>query len=229
MVGRILSRLLLALLCAGSVSSCRLALHTLPTAIGRQDFHARDNERTAVYRSEGVLYAGMEGYYCTPPVGLTEEYDLKLGAWRCWPYSKNDESKPEASTFYIPLTQQMVHAWNKHNGQSAALRYERYVPGVLTEDDMSLKSHRLVAHGDVSAALRKSLEEEGMQTTPAHYILKPISIPLEMIDAVSTVPLTVAMTVTATACAAIFIPAYQIQQTIQYEPETELADSATEP
>lgn len=211
MTFRPLTPLLLCALCALSLSSCRLALHTLPDSVGRQDFETRDTDKASVYRCDGVLYVAMEGYYRRPSAGLVEGYDLKGGDWDIWPEPKTDK-KPAEKYFYIPMSEQLVYEWNKRNKATARLRFERYVPGVLTEEQMKQKHSQREAQGKVSAKLTELLKSDATQKSFGHYALKPITIPLEIVDAVSAIPSTGAVIAASAVSAAILIPATQIEQ-----------------
>ena len=70
-------------LAAVGLSSCRLALHTLPDYVGKKEFKLYDEEKPGyeVYSCEEVLYVKLPGYYVRPRVALFESYDLKDGSW----------------------------------------------------------------------------------------------------------------------------------------------------
>ena len=214
MTSRLLTPLLLCALCALSLSSCRLALHTLPDSVGRQDFKTRDTDKATVYRCDGVLYVAMEGYYRRPSAGLVEGYDLKGGDWDLWPEPKTDK-KPAEKHFYIPMSEQLVYEWNKRNKATARLRFERYVPGVLTEEQIKQKHSQREAQGKVSGKLTKLLKSDAAQKSFGHYALKPITIPLEIVDAVSVVPLSGAVIAAGAVSAAILIPSTQMEQAFE--------------
>lgn len=215
MTARLLTPLLLCVLCALPLSSCRLALHTLPDSVGRQDFQTGDTDKATVYRCDGVLYVAMEGYYERPTAGLVEGYDyLKGGGWDLWPELNSDKKKAE-KYFYIPMSEQLVYEWNKRNKATARLRFERYVPGVLTEEQMKQKASQRVAQGKVSGKLTKLLKSDAAQKSFGHYALKPITIPLEIVDAVSVVPLSGAVIAAAAVSAAILIPSTQMEQAFE--------------
>ena len=80
--------------------------------------------------------------------------------------------------------------WNERNDVKP-LRFERYQSGVLTEEQMKEKQRKLVAHGRIYGRLETAICEAATQKNYAHYALKPIAIPLELVDTVSTIPLSI--------------------------------------
>ncbi len=215
--------LFLCVLCTLSLSSCRLALHTLPDSVGRQDFYTRNNNRANVYRCDGVLYVAMEGYYRRPSAGLIEGYNLKDGDWALWPELHVDK-KPANKQFYLPMTEQQVQEWNKSNKATARLSFERYEPGVLTEEEMKKKHPQRVAQGEAGDKLIGLPESEATQRSFAHYALKPITVALELADAISVVPMTGAAVAAGAVSAAILVPSTQIVQAFESENVPTAAD-----
>ena len=190
-------------LAVGALSSCRLALHTLPDAVGKQEFKTHFNypPGMAVYNCEGVLYAKLPGHYVRPRVALLEGYYIKEGEWVSV-FGSGHSPRPhiEDTTLYLPLDREMVSMWNEQNSQKP-LQFVRYQSGMLTEAQMQAKQGKLIAHGLVYGELMTSINDAASRKSFAHYALKPIAIPLEMVDIVSTVPLS------AAACAATVVAA----------------------
>ena len=185
-----------AALCLAAVglSSCRLALHTLPDYVGKQEFgiHDVDEPGYEVYRCEDVLYVKLPGYYARPRVAVFESYDLKDGDWgNVFSGSCSPRSHLSETTLYLPLDQNLVSRWNEMNAKMP-LRFVRYQSGVLTEEQMQEKQGKLIAHGSIYGGLRTEICSALTQKSYAHYALKPIAVPLELVDAVSTIPLSAA-------------------------------------
>ena len=190
---RILATTALSLAAAG-LSSCRLALHTLPDYVGKQEFgiHDVDEPGYEVYRCEDVLYVKLPGYYARPRVAVFESYNLKYGDWgNVFGGSSSPRSHLSETTLYLPLDKNLVSRWNDMNAKKP-LRFVRYQTGVLTEEQMQEKQGKLIAHGRIYGGLRTEICSALTQKSYAHYALKPIAIPLELVDAVSTIPLSAA-------------------------------------
>ena len=188
---RILTTTALCLAAIG-MSSCRLALHTLPDYVGKQEFELYDVEKTGyeVYSCEDVLYVKLPGYYVRPRVAVFESLDLKDGDWgNTFGYSPRPHIKE--SILYFPLTRELVSMWNARNDKKP-LRFVRYQSGFLTEEQIKEKQGRLIAHGRVNGNLETAICEAATQKNYAHYALRPIAIPLELVDTVSTIPLSAA-------------------------------------
>ncbi len=64
----------IAVVCLTGLTSCRLALHTLPESVGRQDFtlQSESGETVDVFSCDGVLYVWVTGSFSRPPVALME-------------------------------------------------------------------------------------------------------------------------------------------------------------
>ena len=181
-------------LAAVGLSSCRLALHTLPDYVGKQEFgiHDVDEPGYEVYRCEDVLYVKLPGYYARPRVAVFESYNLKDGDWgNVFGGSSSPRSHLSETTLYLPLDKNLVSMWNERNAKKP-LRFVRYQTGVLTEEQMQEKQGKLIAHGSIYGGLRTEICSALTQKSYAHYALKPIAIPLELVDAVSTIPLSAA-------------------------------------
>lgn len=179
-------------LAAVGLSSCRLALHTLPDYVGKQEFELYDADKPGyeVYRCEDVLYVKLPGYYVRPRVALFESYDLKDGDWgNAFGYSPRPHIKE--SILYFPLTREQVSKWNERNDKKP-LSFVRYQSGVLTEEQMKEKQGKLIAHGSIYGKLKTVICEAATRKNYAHYALKPIAIPLELVDTISTIPLSAA-------------------------------------
>ena len=188
---RILATTALCLAAVG-LSSCRLALHTLPDYVGKQEFELYDADKPGyeVYSCEEVLYVKLPGYYVSPRVALFESYDLKDGDWgNAFGYSPRPHIKE--SILYFPLTRELVSMWNARNDKKP-LRFVRYQSRVLTEDQIKEKQGKLIAHGRVHGNLETAICEAATQKNYAHYALRPIAIPLELVDTVSTIPVSAA-------------------------------------
>ncbi len=220
-------------LCIAAVGlcSCRLALHTLPDYVGKQEFELYDADKPgyAVYRCEDVLYVKLPGYYVRPRVALFESYDLKDGDWgNAFGYSPR--SHISETTLYLPLDQNLVRRWNYRNAKKP-LRFVRYQSGVLTEEQMKEKQGKLIAHGRVHGNLETAICEAATQKNYAHYALRPIALPLELVDTVSTIPLSAAagvtgivMGVSITIIGSVTQP-HQQQTVPQPEPENETSET----
>ena len=181
-------------LAAAGLSSCRLALHTLPDYVGKQEFgiHDVDGPGYEVYRCEDVLYVKLPGYYVRPRVAVFESYNLKDGDWgNVFGGSSSSRSPLSETTLYLPLDQNLVSMWNEMNAKKP-LRFVRYQSGVLTEEQMQEKQGKLIAHGSIYGGRRTEICSALTQKSYAHYALRPIAIPLELVDTVSTIPLSAA-------------------------------------
>ena len=181
------------------LSSCRLALHTLPDYVGKQEFELCEEEKNGyeVYSCEDVLYVKLPGYYVRPRVALFEAYDLKESEWgNVFGGMPSPRSHLSETTLYLPMDQNLVSRWNYRNDKKP-LRFVRYQSGVLSEEQMKEKQGKLIAHGSIYGKLRKEICKSLTQKSYAHYALKPISIPLELVDTVSTIPLSATTVVTA--------------------------------
>ena len=232
---RILATTALCLAAGAILNSCRLALHTLPDAVGKQEFvtHFNYPPGMAVYNCEGVLYAKLPGHYVRPRVALFETYHVKDEDWKNglgWSCS----SRPhiEDTTLYLPLDREMVSVWNEQN-REMPLQFVRYQSGILTEEQMQAKQSKLIAHGLVYGELMTAINDAASRKSFAHYALKPIAIPLELVDTLSTFPLSAATAATGfvVGVPAVFIyeSAGQIQK--QDAPQVEPAQmpAALEP
>ncbi len=175
-------------------SSCRLALHTLPDYVGKQEFELYEEEEPGyeVYSCKDVLYAKLPGYYARPRVALFQLYDLKDDEWENgFGGPPSPRSHLAESTLYFPLTRELVGLWNERNAKKP-LRFVRYQSGMLTEEQMKEKQGKLIAHGSIYGGLETDICEAATQKSYAHYALKPIAIPLELVDTVSNIPLSAA-------------------------------------
>ena len=224
---RILATTALCLAAAGQ-SSCRLALHTLPDYVGKQEFgiHDVDEPGYEVYRCEDVLYVKLPGYYVRPRVAVFETYHLKDGDWKNGlGWSRSTHPHRQETTLYLPLTQELVRKWNATNTQRP-LQFVRYQSGFLTEEQIKEKQGKLIAHGRVHGNLETAICEAATQKNYAHYALRPIALPLELVDTVSTIPLSAAAGATGIAAAGVvcvsaaLVPQPHQRQTVQpAEPE----------
>ena len=224
-IPRILATTALCLAAVG-LSSCRLALHTLPDYVGKQEFELYDADKPGyeVYSCEDVLYVKLPGYYVRPRVALFESNDLKDGSWgNAFGYSPRPHIKE--SILYFPLTQELVRKWNATNTQRP-LQFVRYQSGFLTEEQIKEKQGKLIAHGRVHGNLETAICEAATQKNYAHYALRPIALPLELVDTVSTIPLSAAAGATGIAAAGVvcvsaaLVPQPHQRQTVQpAEPE----------
>ena len=227
---RILTTTALCLAAMG-LSSCRLALHTLPDYVGKQEFELYDADKPGyeVYSCEDVLYVKLPGYYVRPRVALFESYDLKDGSWgNAFGYSPRPHIKE--SILYFPLTQELVRKWNATNTQRP-LQFVRYQSGFLTEEQIKEKQGKLIAHGRVHGNLETAICEAATQKNYAHYALRPIALPLELVDTVSTIPLSAAAGATGIAAAGVvcvsaaLVPQPHQRQTVQpAEPENKTSE-----
>ena len=221
-------------LAAVGLSSCRLALHTLPDYVGKQEFELYDEKEPGyeVYSCEDVLYVKLPGYYVRPRVALFQMYDLKDDDWQNgFGGAPSPRSHLAESTLYLPLDQNLVSRWNYRNKDAKKpLRFVRYQSGVLTEEQMKEKQGKLIAHGSIYGGLRKEICESLTQKSYVHYALKPIALPLELVDTVSTIPLSAAagvtgivMGVSITIIGSVTQP-HQQQTVPQPEPENETSE-----
>ncbi len=227
---RILATTALCLAAVG-LSSCRLALHTLPDYVGKQEFELYDADKPGyeVYSCEEVLYVKLPGYYVRPRVALFESYDLKDGDWgNAFGYSPRPHIKE--SILYFPLTRELVSMWNARNDKKP-LQFVRYQSGFLTEDQIKEKHGKLIAHGSIYGRLKTVICEATTQKNYAHYALRPIAIPLELVDTVSTIPLSAAagatgivVGVSVTIIGSVTQP-HQQQTVPQPEPENETSET----
>ena len=120
--------------------------------------------------------------------------------------------------------------WNARNDKKP-LQFVRYQSGVLTEEQMKEKQGKLIAHGRVHGNLETAICEAATQKDYAHYALRPIAIPLELVDTVSTIPLSAAagvtgivMGVSITIIGSVTQP-HQQQTVPQPEPENETSET----
>ena len=226
-IQRILTITALCLAAETGLSSCRLALHTLPDYVGKQEFELYDVEKTGyeVYSCEEVLYVKLPGCYVRPRVALLESYDLKDGSWGN-ALGRSYLARPHIAetTLYLPLTQELVRKWNATNTQRP-LQFVRYQSGFLTEEQIKEKQGRLIAHGRVNGNLETAICEAATQKNYAHYALRPIALPLELVDTVSTIPLSAASiaTVFVVGVPAVFIAESCSQMQKQEAPQVEPA------
>ena len=186
-------------LAAVGVSSCRLALHTLPDYVGKQEFELYDADKPGyeVYSCEDVLYVKLPGYYVRPRVAVFETYHLKDGNWKNGlGWSRSSHPHRQETTLYLPLTQELVSMWNATNAQRR-LQFVRYLSGVLTEEQIKEKQGKLIAHGRIDGELGTAICEAATRRNYAHYALRPIALPLGLVDTVSTIPLSIASVTTA--------------------------------
>ena len=211
------------------LSSCRLALHTLPDYVGKQEFELHDVDKPgyAVYRCEDVFYVKLPGYYVRPRVAVFESYDLKDGDWGNV-FGDSSSSRPhiKETILYLPLTRELVSMWNETNTQRR-LQFMRYQSGVLTEEEMKEKQGKLIAHGSICGWLRTEICSSLTQKSYAHYALRPIAIPLELVDAASTIPLSASAGVTALVVGVPFAFVYDMGRQIkrQVSPKVESANT----
>lgn len=197
--------LALFLLCSLGLSSCRLALHTLPESVGKQNFdlQTESGETTEVFSCGGVLYVRVTGSFSSPSVALMENYNLKYGDWVFVPESgKKTETESQVS-FFLPMDAELVRLWNTRADIQAPLRFEKYQAGVLTEAEMAAKGGTRVAKGQIHGGLlEKHIQEAAVRRNWTHYALMPVSVALKAADAVSVIPLTGA----ALAAVAVVVP-----------------------
>ena len=218
-------------LAAVGLSSCRLALHTLPDYVGKQEFELYDADKPGyeVYSCEDVLYVKLPGCYVRPRVALFESQDLKDGDWgNAFGYSPRPHIKE--SILYFPLTRDLVSMWNARNAKKP-LRFVRYQSGVLTEDQIKEKHGKLIAHGSIYGRLKTVICEAATRKNYAHYALRPIAIPLELVDTVSTIPLSAAAGATgfvvgvSVTIVGSATQTHQQQTVPQPEPENETSET----
>ncbi|MBQ3217399.1 MAG: hypothetical protein IJB33_00825 [Akkermansia sp.] len=216
-------------LAAVGLNSCRLALHTLPDYVGKQEFKLYDEEKPGneVYSCEDVLYVKLPGYYVRPRVALFESYDLKDGSWGN-ALGRSYVARPHIAetTLYLPLSQELVRKWNATNSQSR-LQFVRYQSGFLTEEQIKEKQGKLIAHGRVNGNLETAICEAATQRNYAHYALRPITLPLELVDTISTIPLSVAAGATGliVGVSVTLVPLPHQRQTVQQpEPENKTSE-----
>ena len=216
-------------LAALGLNSCRLALHTLPDYVGKQEFKIYDVKKPGneVYSCEDVLYVKLPGYYVRPRVALFESYDLKDGSWGN-ALGRSYVARPHIAetTLYLPLSQELVRKWNATNSQSR-LQFVRYQSGFLTEEQIKEKQGKLIAHGRVNGNLETDICEAATQRNYAHYALRPITLPLELVDTISTIPLSVAAGATGliVGVSVTLVPQPHQRQTVQQpEPENKTSE-----
>lgn len=170
-----------------------------------------------VYSCEDVLYVKLPGYYVRPRVALFESYDLKDGSWGN-ALGRSYLGRPHISetTLYLPLTQELVRKWNATNSQRP-LQFVRYQSGFLTEEQIKEKHGKLIAHGRVHGNLETAICEAATQKNYAHYALRPIALPLELVDTVSTIPLSAAAGATGliVGVSVALVPQPHQRQTVQ--------------
>lgn len=220
-------------LAAVGLSSCRLALHTLPDYVGKQEFELYDADKPgyAVYRCEDVLYVKLPGYYVHPRVTLFQMYDPKEDDWQNgFGGLPSPRSHISETTLYLPLDQNLVRRWNYRNAKKP-LRFVRYQSGVLTEDQIKEKHGKLIAHGSIYGRLKTVICEAATRKNYAHYALRPIAIPLELVDTVSTIPLSAAAGATgivvgvSVTIVGSATQTHQQQTVPQPEPENETSET----
>ncbi len=196
--------LMLGLMCATCVPSCRLALHTLPDAVGRQDF-ASDDVALDIYECREVLYVKMQGRYVSPPIAVMERLDfVSSGEWRYVPRPNLKDSAESASFYYIPMTREQVAAWESLKNRP--LTFRKYDSAVLTEAQMRESGGRKIAEGCLYGPLRKEIIAAATQKRFYHYALQPITLPLKVVDTVSVVPITAAAGLAETAALLVAWP-----------------------
>ncbi|MBQ4635321.1 MAG: hypothetical protein IJB64_02675 [Akkermansia sp.] len=106
----------------------------------------------------------------------------------------------------------------------------RYQSGFLTEEQIKEKQGRLIAYGRVNGNLETAICEAATQKNYAHYALRPIALPLELVDTVSTIPLSAAAGVTGIVMGVSFsiigsvTQPHQQQTEPQPEPENETSE-----
>lgn len=191
--------------CLSGLSSCRLALHTLPESVGKQNFdlQTESGETTEVFSCDGVLYVRVTGSFSSPSVALMENYDLKYGDWVFVPESGKKTEKESQVSFFLPMDAELVRLWNTRADIQAPLRFEKYQAGVLTEAEMAAKGGTRVAKGQIHGGLlEKHIQEAAVRRNWTHYALMPVSVALKAADAVSVIPLTGA----ALAAVAVVVP-----------------------
>ena len=218
-------------LAAVGLSSCRLALHTLPDYVGKQEFELYDADKPGyeVYSCEDVLYVKLPGYYVHPRVAVFESQDLKDGDWgNAFGYSPRPHIKE--SILYFPLTREQVSKWNERNDKKP-LSFVRYQSGFLTEEQIKEKHGKLIAHGSIYGRLKTVICEAATRKNYAHYALRPIAIPLELVDTVSTIPLSAAAGATgfvvgvSVTIVGSATQTHQQQTVPQPEPENETSET----
>ena len=223
---KILATVALCLVAVG-LSSCRLAVHTLPDAVGKQEFvtHFNYPPGMAVYNCEGVLYAKLPGHYVRPRVALFETYHVKDGDWKNGlGWSNSSRPHIEDTTLYLPLDCEMVRMWNKQNREKP-LQFVRYQSGILTEEQMQVKHSKRIAQGLVYGDLMTAINDAATRKSFAHYALKPITIPLEMVDTLSTIPLSAATVATGVV---VGVPAAIISASCRQIQKQDSPKSATQ-
>ena len=180
--------------CLSGLSSCRLALHTLPESVGKQNFNLQteSGETTEVFSCGGVLYVRVTGSFSSPPVALMENYDLKYGDWVFVPESGKKTEKESQVSFFLPMDAELVRLWNTRADNQAPLRFEKYQAEVLTEAEMAAKGGTRVTKGQIHGCglLAKHIQEAATRKHWSHYAMMPLTVPLEMVDALSAIPLT---------------------------------------
>ena len=99
--------------------------------------------------------------------------------------------------------EELVRLWNTRADIQAPLRFEKYQAGVLTEAEMAAKGGTRVAKGQIHGGLlEKHIQEAATRKHWSHYAMMPLTVPLEMVDALSAIPLTGA----ALAAVAVVVP-----------------------
>ena len=231
-IPRILATTALCLAAVG-LSSCRLALHTLPDYVGKQEFELYDADKPGyeVYSCEDVLYVKLPGFYVHPRVALFQMYDPKEDDWQNgFGGLPSPRSHISETTLYLPLDQNLVRRWNYRNAKKP-LRFVRYQSGVLTEDQIKEKHGKLIAHGSIYGRLKTVICEAATRKSYAHYALSPIAIPLELVDTVSTIPLSAAAGATgfvvgvSVTIVGSATQTHQQQTVPQPEPENETSET----
>ena len=184
-----------------------------------------DGDEAEVLSCEGVLYVKVKGCFSRPPVALMEGYDLKYGDWKYIPKSNKEAGESEQVSYFFPMDAEMVRLWNNKNKGNTELRFVRYQPGVRTEEEMQAEVCTRVAKGQVGGygPLFNHIQESALRKNWTHYSLKPISVPLEMFDALSAIPLTGAALGVAVVGAPVFVVATELGRQMQTPPKTEQA------
>ncbi len=218
--------------CLTGLTSCRLALHTLPESVGRQDFalQAERGEAVDVFSCDGVLYVRVTGSFSRPPVALMEQYDLKYGDWVFVPKSGKKTEEASQVSFFLPMDAESVRLWNTMDDNQAPLRFEKYQAGVLTEEEMAAKGGIRVAKGKICGCelFKKYIQEAAVRRNWAHYALMPISLTLEAADTVSAIPLTAAAIAGAVAVVPVGIAVTGLGELTQQQ-QTSAAPSEQSP
>ena len=95
------------------------------------------------------------------------------------------------------------------------------------EEHIKEKQGKLIAHGRVHGNLETAICEAATQKNYAHYALSPIALPLELVDTVSTIPLSAAAGATGliVGVSVALVPQPHQRQTVQQEePENKTSE-----